>query len=126
VRSGRYPLTGKIRCGICGAPYRHKIAGAGPKYKKAVWICHTYNTLGKAHCPSQQIPDDILQAKIAESGGLEGVAEIRIPAPYIIYIIYTDGSSREIRWKHPSRRESWTPEMREAARQKSLALAAQK
>lgn len=31
-----------------------------------------------------------------------------------------DGTSREIQWDNPSRRNSWTPEMREAARQKSL------
>ena len=39
-----YPLTGKIKCGICGKNYRHKINNAGTKYANPVWICSTYNT----------------------------------------------------------------------------------
>jgi len=115
-----YPFTGLIKCGICGAPFGHKIAGAGPKYKKPVWICHTYNTLGKAHCPSQMIPEDILTAKTLEAGGFAGLKEIQVPGPNLLLFLYEDGRQIESTWAHPSRRESWTPEMREAARQKSI------
>ena len=115
-----YAFTRMIRCGICGAPYGHKITGSAPKYKKAVWICGTFNTLGKAHCPSQQIPDDILQAKAAEAGGLEGLAEMLVPGPFQLTFVYDDGRRVDLTWAHPSRRDSWTPEMREAARQKNL------
>jgi len=121
---GNYELTGKIRCGICGAPYGHKIAGSAPKYKKSVWICNTFNSLGKAHCPSQMIPEDILRAKVAEAGGLEGLREIVVPAPFLLYIIYMDGRRVEMAWRHPSRRDSWTDEMKQAARDKSLKGAA--
>jgi len=117
---GNYELSGLIRCGICGAPFGHKIAGAGPKYKKPVWICHTYNTLGKAHCPSQQIPDDILQAKVAEAGGLEGLMEILVPGPFMLSFIYKGGRRVDLTWAHPSRRESWTPEMKDEARRRNL------
>jgi len=115
-----YAFTGKIRCGICGAPFGHKIAGAGPRYKKPVWICNTYNTLGKAHCPSQMIPEDILEAKTLEAGGFAGLKEIQVPGPNLLLFLYEDGRQIESTWAHPSRRESWTPEMREAARQKSI------
>ena len=33
---------------------------------------------------------------------------------------FYDGSEKELTWKDRSRSESWTPEMREAARQKVL------
>ena len=66
------------------------------------------------------MPEDILFAKIVEAGGLENVAEIRVPDKNHITIILKDGAVREIAWAHQSRRQSWTPEMREAARQKSL------
>ena len=112
----KYPFTGMIRCGICGAPYVHKIAGSAPKYKKAVWICNTYNSLGKAHCPSQQIPDDILRVKVAEAGGMEGLKEILVPGPFLLSFIYKDGRQVDLTWAHPSRRESWTPEMKDEAR----------
>lgn len=33
---------------------------------------------------------------------------------------FYDGIEKELAWKDRSRRESWTPEMRETARQKAL------
>ena len=112
-----YDLSSKIRCGTCGGGYRRKHAAAGSKYEKIVWICKTFNTLGKEHCTSQQIPDDILRAKLAEAGGLEGLEEILVPGPNQLSFIYADGRRADLPWQHPSRRESWTPEMKEAARQ---------
>jgi len=115
-----YDLSGKIRCGTCGAGYRRKHAAAGSKYEKIVWICKTFNTLGRDHCTAQQIPDDILRAKLAEAGGLEGLQEIRVPGPNRLCFVYADGRLAELPWQHPSRRESWTPGMKEQARQDAL------
>ena len=108
-----------IRCGICGAPFGHKITGSAPKYKKAVWICGTFNTLGKAHCPSQQIPDAILQAKVAEAGGMKGLVEIIVPGPFLLSFTYKGNVRVDLTWAHPSRRDSWTQEMKEEARRRS-------
>ncbi len=115
-----YPYTGKIRCGKCGATYKRKHAAAGSKYEKIVWICTTFDTLGKTECDSQQIPEDILDAKVAEVGGLEYISEIRVPDKNRLTFILKTGGIQEVEWAHPSRRQSWTPEMREAARHKSL------
>jgi hypothetical protein len=115
-----YPFTGLVKCGLCGAGYRRKHADAGSKYEKIVWICSTYNTRGKAACPSQQIPEDILTAKTHDAGGFAGLAEIRVPGPGRLSFKYADGRAVDLAWENPSRRESWTPEMKEAARQKSL------
>ncbi|MDR1463675.1 MAG: recombinase family protein [Oscillospiraceae bacterium] len=112
-------FTGLIRCGICGAPFGHKIAGAAAKYKKPVWICHTFNTLGKAHCASQMIPEDILLAKTAEAGGFKGLQRIEVPGAFQLAFYYKDGKQVDLTWKHPSRRESWTQEMRDATRERS-------
>ncbi len=43
-----YPFTGKMVCGKCGAHFRRKIANARGKYRRAIWICTTFNTKGKA------------------------------------------------------------------------------
>ncbi len=115
-----YPYTGLIRCGKCGASYRRKHASAGTRYEKIVWICATFNTLGKAECDSQQIPEDILDAKVAEVGGLDGILEIVIPGRNRLIFTMKDGSVHESEWENHSRKNSWTPEMREAARQKAL------
>lgn len=50
-----YPYTGLMVCANCGKRYRRKIRPTGP-----VWICTTYNTYGKKHCASKQIPERIL------------------------------------------------------------------
>ena len=39
----------------------------------------------------------------------------------LIVFYFKDGTTREIRWKNPSRGESWTPEMKELARQRAIA-----
>ena len=119
-----YPLTGLIKCGICGAPYGRKIAGSAPKYKKAVWICNTFNTLGRAYCASQQVPEDILLAKAAEAGGFDGLVEILVSEPFAFSLLYKQncGENRraDLTWAHRSRRESWSPAMKEQARQREI------
>ena len=115
-----YPFTGIIRCGKCGANYRRKITAAGSKYEKPVWICGTFNTYGKAECDSQQIPEAILETKVAEAGGLENIVEIQIPGKNRMIFMFRDGSNRDVEWENPSRRHSWTPEMKEKARQRQL------
>ena len=47
-----YPFTGLMVCEICGKNYRRKITKTGP-----VWVCGTFNSMGKAHCASKQIPE---------------------------------------------------------------------
>jgi hypothetical protein len=114
-----YPFTGLIKCGICGASYRRKIAGSEQKYKKVVWICGTFNTLGKSFCASQMIPEDVLMALAAEFG-VENIESITIPGAFKVVFLLKDGAAHERTWRHPSRRESWTPEMRETVRQKNF------
>jgi hypothetical protein len=41
-------------------------------------------------------------------------------------LVFTDGMKKEIVWQDRSRSESWTPEMREAAKQKTLKRREQK
>ena len=114
-----YPLTGMIKCGICGANYYRKHAAAGSKYEKIVWICQTYNELGKDVCTSQQIPEDILLEKIEAVGGLDAISGIKVPGKFRLTFLFKDGSERTVGWRHPSRSESWTPEMKQQARERS-------
>jgi len=117
-----YPLTGLVKCGMCGAGYRRKHAAARTKYEKIVWICDTFNELGKDACNNRQIPETILLSKTEEAGGFEGLRQITAVGPGVLSFLYKGKEDRtvELTWQNPSRRESWTPEMREAARQKSL------
>jgi DNA invertase Pin-like site-specific DNA recombinase len=121
-------FSGVIRCGRCGARFRRSINGAGTKYAKVTWACMTYIHRGKDECPARRIPEDILKAKCAEVLGLSEynseaftatVAAIHVPADGALTFILKDGTEWTISWEHRSRRESWTDEMKAAAKAKS-------
>jgi len=123
-----YPFSNRILCGKCGHHFRRKHTAAGTKYEKVVWICSTFNTFGKAVCDAQQIPESILCEKAASILGLsvfnesifsEKISEICIPAHNTLVFVFRDGTCREMAWQNPSRRESWTAEMKQAARERS-------
>lgn len=124
-----YSFTSLIRCGLCGKFYRRKIANAGSKYAKAVWICGTFNERGKAACPSRQIPEDILIEKTAvvlnkaefDHDTLSAyLTEIVVSAPDQLTYVFKDGHTEVITWQNRSRRDSWTDEMKQAAREKTI------
>lgn len=119
-----YPFTGLLVCENCGKNYRRKVTATG-----VVWICGTYNTEGKAACPSKQIPEETLQAVTAEtlgqaefSGELlrKQIKNILVCKGNVLVFRLLDGSEVTKVWKDRSRSQSWTKEMREAARRKTL------
>lgn len=65
--SEKYLFRGMITCAGCGKHYRRKVTATGP-----VWICSTYNTHGKAACPSKAIPESSLM-EIAATGEITAV-----------------------------------------------------
>lgn len=119
----RYPFTQKIVCGICGRTYRRKTATG-----RVAWSCSTYDTKGKVACASKKIPEPILMqcaADVMGSTEFDAVAfELRIDHIEAfngnrLIFYFKDGTAKEVYWKDRSRSESWTPEMRKAAGQKT-------
>ena len=108
-----YPYTGLITCGCCGSRYIRKKTRRGP-----IWSCTTYNTRGKAACPSKAIPERILDSLTADIS-LGDLTALRAENGNRLVFCFKDGSESVKRWEDRSRAESWTPEMKEAARQKS-------
>ena len=108
-----YPFTGLITCAGCGKHYRRKMKETGP-----VWICATYNTLGKAACPSKAIPESVLDTIVDEIGGIGKITAISAHNNNTLVFTLCSGEQIVKQWQDRSRRESWTPEKREAARQK--------
>lgn len=126
--SGRSPwsrgvFSGKIRCARCGANYIRY------QNRKLVWICLTYKRKGPKGCPSKQVPDDILRDVCCEVLGIDEfdddlfdarvdyITADRDDESNILTFCMTDGEVIVKRWKNPSRSKSWTPEMKEAARE---------
>ena len=112
--NARYPFSGLIVCGNCGKHYNRKITASGP-----VWICSTFNHQGKAACASKQIPESALLALTADVA-LSDLTEICAEKGNRLVFRFKDGTESVKRWQDRPRAESWTPEMREAARQKAL------
>ncbi len=56
----RYPLTGMLFCGKCGAPLRRRTWNSKLQCKKIVWQCSTYIKEGKKSCPGTVIEDDVV------------------------------------------------------------------
>lgn len=110
-----YPLSGKIVCSYCGKHYRRK-----KTRDRVVWQCLTYNVYGKEACPcGRAIPEPILESLTADIA-LDDLTEIRAEEDNRLVFCFKDGSERVKRWQDRSRAKSWTPEMKEAARQKTL------
>ena len=128
--STNFPFTGLVRCGRCGAAFIRKHTSSDPQNIKANWLCHNFIHYGKDRCDARLIPESILTQKTCEALDIEQfdeavlkdrVEKIIVPEQYKLVFVFKDGSERQVEWRHRSRRESWTPEMREAARQKTLA-----
>jgi DNA invertase Pin-like site-specific DNA recombinase len=126
-----YPFTSLLRCGQCGKCYRRRIAAAGSKYEKPVWMCATFNAHGKSACSSQQIPENILIAKTIEILGVaklteevlkQQIFEIQMPQHSQLVYVFKDGHVAVAEWQNPSRRESWTEEMKQVARDRQQAI----
>ena len=121
-------FTGLISCGCCGGTYVRKYTNA-KSGDQPIWICNQYFKYGKAACLSQRISEDILIEKTKEILGvselnrekiLGAISRIIVPEHHCLIYELTDGSTADAHWEHPSRKLSWTDEMREAARQKAL------
>ena len=122
-------FSGVIHCSRCGANFCKKVNAIGTKYAKVTWACRTFTYRGKHECAAKRIPEDILKEKCAEVLGLveydpdvltAKVAAIRVPEDGILVFVFKDGTEQTVRWENRSRKESWTDEMKQTARERAL------
>lgn len=128
VAKSKYLFTGLLTCGICGNKYR-RIITHKKDYPRPAWICKEFDELGKINCPSQKIREDILIQKTQEVLQVEEVDRTIIEeqiemiiVPEHNHLVYhlKNGDIVDVPWENRSRRESWTPEMRQKARERML------
>ncbi len=118
----RYPLSGKIVCGNCGKHFQRKTTK-----ERIVWLCAAYLEHGKSACPAKQIPEETILRAAADALGLEcfdeyefyrKIEHIEVTRPNRLRFNFFGGGATECEWKDRSRSESWTDEMKQAAREK--------
>lgn len=114
-------FTSIIRCPFCGAYYK-RVTSNGT----VGWNCRTYQDKGKQYCHGKKIPDSVLKALIAdvldlpcyETAEMKAhIDYIEVPADNHLTFYLKDGQMVERTWADRSRAESWTPAMKEKARQ---------
>lgn len=111
----QYPYTGKIVCAKCGKHFRRKTTKT-----QLVWVCATFNTRGKRFCASKQIPESTLDALVAEIvSNPADIQKIIADDGNTLHFHLADGSVVTRIWADRSRRESWTADKREKARQQA-------
>ena len=84
-------------------------------------MCAGYLTLGKEYCPSKQIPETVLENQVQTvTSDITTIKEIIVADKNTLHFVMKDGRTITRKWKDHSITESWTPEMREAARQRAI------
>ncbi len=118
-----YPFTRMLKCACCGKHYRRKVTATGP-----VWICGTYNSLGKAYCQSKQIPETTLiettcsvlcVTECTEEVFQRELESILVQNGNRLVFRLKNGTEKTATWQDRSRSQSWTPEMRKRAGEKT-------
>ena len=116
--------TRLVRCGVCGANFRR-----GTRSNHKIWICTTYDTLGKSKCESKSIPEETLNEITSQVLGVDELTDglVQDKIDYIeafnenrLVYYFKNGKTEEIYWQDRSRSKSWTPEMKEQARQNAF------
>ena len=107
--SEKSPFSGMITCAGCGKHYRRKVTATGP-----VWICSTYNSHGKAACPSKAIPEYTLMEIAATVSTTGEITAVTAHNNNTLEFTLADGTVTVKQWQDRSRAASWTPEMRAA------------
>lgn len=119
--TNRYAFSGLITCGNCGVTFTRIKSRSS-----FAWLCRTYKDKGKSACASKKIPEDILIQETEKVLGLEQLDETifkkRIKGITALngnrlIFLFTDGTERTCIWQDKSRADSWTPEMKQKARE---------
>ncbi len=121
----KHTFTMMIRCCNCGCHFIRK-----KRRDKYIWVCSTANGLGKSHCHIKGISEDILINLVQEVLGLNEfdeqimrslIQEILINENNTVKFKFYGGEEIIKSWSYPSRKESWSKEMKEKARMRGIA-----
>ena len=118
-----HPFTGMILCPSCGKHFRHVL-----NHGQSRWACPIFIQEGKAFCHSKKIPEEALMRVCCGLFGWNSFDEqalrtivdhVTAVYPNELTFHLKDGTERKAEWKHDSRSNSWTPEMRAQAAERA-------
>lgn len=116
-------FTSRIKCGSCGANYRHKCRRQKKDRDELyhLWVCNTYDKRRKAECTSKAIPENQLKKICTEVLGLTEfdedtfltrVEKIVVVGQDVLEFHFIDGRVLQKKWKSSARIDCWSEERR--------------
>ncbi len=110
------PYKGKIRCGNCDKMYTFRRT----KYND-IWLCSTARQKGASSCNGKQVPDK----KVMEASNILGVNSDLVETIIVnsnneLIFRMDDGTQKDYTWEYDPKSQSWTDEMKEAARKRVI------
>ena len=119
-------FKGKIKCGICGHTFVRRSAHGD---RKSLWRCNCYIMNGKDKCDSPSVLDsEVIRLtklvlgvnEINKDTVLSKIKEILVNADKTLTFELNGGEKITHPFNDYSRKNSWTPEMKQKARERSL------
>lgn len=125
TNGGRFPFSGMITCSCCGYSFhRRKVNG------KTSYMCVNKINKNVVKCESQQIPEyelyrmanEVLSIKEFNADYFKDqIEKIVALTNQEVEFHFKNGDKVIKQWRFRSRKESWTPEMKERAKSSGLA-----
>ena len=116
----RYPLSGKVVCGECGSKFGHKAY----RHSRPGWICSAFDRKGKKACQSRKVPeyamDEAVNEVIGGYGNIDALDFIEVFNGNKLLFHLKSKEAKEFIWEERSRSDSWTDEMREEAKKRTI------
>lgn len=119
-KRGSYLFSKLITCGHCGATLNRGKTGKYYSYR-----CPTYRHQGKEVCSARNIPESEIKRLTSDVLGVKSLTLKRLTNEIESIVSHLDqtlvfkfktGEITVKKWLIPSRKDSWTPEMKERAR----------
>lgn len=116
-------FTNLLVCGCCGHFYRYKKSQYKSRYE-----CANYMNQGKEACGSKGIREDILVEvtkrvlnvdDFDRDSLIKKLNKIIVQNGNLLTFVFKNGTEKTVHWDSPSRKDSWTPEMKERMRESS-------
>ena len=134
-RRGHRLFSQLLYCGHCHKTMNYK-EWISHQYRRAVWVCPDYLRLGGEHCPVYSVREDTLiqvTSEVLQEAGLikkgtaltnellkKHIAYINANENHLLEYHLLSGDVITKTWQYESRKKSWTPEMREKARERAF------
>lgn len=127
----KYLFHNLIVCQHCKGHYIHRMNPTSTG-KYPIWKCQNVVHRGYEFCPARQIRESVLIKETKKVLGLsddteltreiilKSITAIESAADNQLRFFLADGTVKTVHWENRSRSESWTPEMKQAARDRAI------